>query len=170
MYYVISLINNNSIFASCSLILLVCGSDTHAFNRNICHVLFGELLLLSYYTLLLQDTHNKLHGTEQRECVKCVKCNIHMHTRLKTTTNSMWVAHPSSSSVSLRFRGDDRRHRHRYYNHSRHTADHPEDVQQVGPHSCLTGESLHSECHEQWHRQSCYFYALQGRLSTCCCF
>lgn len=37
---------------------------------------------------------------------------------------------------SLRFRGNDRCHRPRYHHPSGLSADHPEDIQQVGPHSC----------------------------------
>ena len=37
---------------------------------------------------------------------------------------------------SLRFRGNDRCHRPWYHHPSGLSADHPEDIQQVGPHSC----------------------------------
>lgn len=112
------------------------GSGTHAFNSTYlpCSVCLWAMPLPGYYTLLLQEI--SFRCTEQRECVRCDNIRGDTQVEKKKRKQPFNITHVLLFLRSLRFRGDDRCHRPRYHHPSGLSADHPEDIQQVGPHFC----------------------------------
>lgn len=133
--------------ASRSLIQMACTGVAHMHSQEI----------FVMFCLPVSDAVAKLLNTCARTCeISCtalnrsefVNCNMQIFGGSKEKQPSSMLITHSSSPLSARFWGDDCRHRHRYHNHSHHSSDHPQDIQQVGPHSCLTGQFKNSECHE----------------------